>query len=94
MRNRTLRLGERLQAAGYAPAETATPGSKVNGPTEVTLTVDGGFVRLQAAGGPRNFEIVTGRIVSPGDRPYVFAWVRSEAGSMQECLMSPQETAV
>jgi hypothetical protein len=86
VQNRTLRLGERLQAAGYAPAEAATPSSKA--PAKVTLTVDGGFVRSQATGGPPNFEIVTGRIVSPGDRPYVFAWVRSEAGSMQERLMS------
>jgi hypothetical protein len=89
VRNRTLRLGERLQAAGYAPAEAAPPSSTAKEPAEeVTLTVDGGFVRSQATGGPRNFEVVTGRIVSPGARPYVFAWVRSEAGSMQERLMS------
>jgi hypothetical protein len=87
VRNQTLRLGEQLQAAGHAPAQAATPGLKASGPREVTLTVDGGFVRSQVAG-PRNFEIVTGRIISPGDGLYVFAWVRSEAGSMQERLSS------
>lgn len=49
---------------------------------------DGGYVRSQATGEPRNFGIVTGRIVSQSTRPYVFAWVCSEAGSMQERLSS------
>ena len=58
----------------------------VKTPTEVTLAIDGGFVRLQPAADIRNFEILTGRIACPGERPYVFAWVRSEGGPMQERL--------
>lgn len=82
VRNRTLRIGERLQACGHCPA--APPQRTAQG--ETTLSIDGGFVRSQAAAAPRNFEILTGRIARPGERPYVFAWVRSEATSMQEQL--------
>ena len=85
VRNRTLRVGERLQAAGHCPAAAPDPGL-VKTPTEVTLAIDGGFVRTQLAADVRSFEILTGRIACPGERPYVFAWVRSEGGPMQERL--------
>lgn len=91
MRNRTLRVGERLQAAGHCPATTPEPRS-VKTPTEVTLAIDGGFVRSQRAADTRNFEVLTGRLAYPGERPYVFAWVRSEGGPMQERLAAVLRT--
>jgi hypothetical protein len=86
IRNRTLRVGERLQAAGHCPP--APEPSLVKTPTEVTLAIDGGFVRSQSVAETRNFEVLTGRIAWPGKRPYVFAWVRSQGGPMQERLTS------
>lgn len=91
VRNRTLRVGECLQAAGHCPAATPEPGS-VKTPAEVVLAIDGGFVRSQSVAETRNFEILTGRIACPGEKPYVFAWVRSEGGPMQERLMAVLRT--
>jgi hypothetical protein len=87
VRNRTLRVGERLQAAGYCTAGTPDPvPTRPSHRSEVALCIDGGFVRSHGAAAPRNFEILTGRVACPGERPYVFAWVRSEVASMQERL--------
>jgi len=72
VRNRTLCVGERLQAAGHCPAATPEPGM-VKTSTEVALAIDGGFVRSQPATDVRNFEIRTGRVTCPGEKPYVFA---------------------
>jgi hypothetical protein len=79
-------VGARLQAAGHCPAEVTEPGSAEVKKAEVTLTVDGGFVRSKPGVDSRNFEILVGRIVCPGERPYVFSWVRSEVASMPESL--------
>ncbi len=87
VRNRTLRVGERLQAAGYCPAGTTkTVRTRATDRPEVALSIDGGFVRSHGAAAPRNFEILTGRVACNGERPYVFAWVRSEVTSIQESL--------
>jgi negative regulator of replication initiation len=87
VRNRTMRVGERLQAAGHCPAEVTEPGSPEVKKAEVTLTIDGGFVRSKPDVDSRNFEILVGRIVRPGEKPYVFSWVRSEVASMPENLI-------
>jgi hypothetical protein len=73
LRNRTLRLGARIDKVEVAVEPTAKT------PTPWTLTIDGGFVRGVGKGELRNFGLLTGRLVAPGLKPYVFAWVGSEA---------------
>ncbi len=75
LRNRTLRIGSRIDKVEVAiPPTTKTP-------AQWTLAIDGGFVRGVGKGELRNFGLLTGRLASPGIKPYVFAWVGSEASS-------------
>jgi hypothetical protein len=74
LRNRTLRVGERIDGVPPSVDGTAT----MNSPTDWTAAIDGGFVRGMDKGELRNFEILTGRLKAPGKKPYVFAWVGSQ----------------
>ncbi|SRR6266481_6782980 len=49
-----------------------------------SIAIDGGFVRGVGRGELRNFEILTGRLASPHSKPYVFAWVGSQATGAAE----------
>jgi hypothetical protein len=69
LRNRTLRLGARIDNVEVAVEPTA------KARTPWTLAIDGGFVRGVGKGKLRNFGLLTGRLVAPGLKPYVFAWV-------------------
>lgn len=73
LRNRTLRIGARIDKVEVP----VTPTTKT--PMPWTLTIDGGFVRGVGKGELRNFGLLTGRLAAPGLKPYVFAWVGSEA---------------
>src|ERR1700738_1628234 len=48
------------------------------------IAIDGGFVRGVGRGELRNFEILTGRLASRSTKPYVFAWVGSQATGATE----------
>jgi hypothetical protein len=72
VRNRTLRVGTRIDAIELPGAQPRNP------TTEWTLAIDGGFVRGRGKAETRSFEILTGRLAVPGEKPRVFACVRSE----------------
>ena len=72
LRNRTLRLGARIDKIEVVVEPTA------KARTRWTLAIDGGFVRGVGKGELPNFGLLTGRLVAPGLKPYVFAWVGSE----------------
>lgn len=80
VRNRTLRVGARIDQV--QPPPTVVPLSAAT--TEWILAMDGGFVRGRAKTGSRNFEMITGRLAAPKEKPYVFAWVRGEVSSIAE----------
>lgn len=75
MRNRTLRIGERIESG---PMPRALP-SCVPTAVSCTLAVDGGFVKGIGKGDLKNFGVLTGRLVAPGQKPYVLAWVGTES---------------
>ncbi|MEO8925469.1 MAG: ISKra4 family transposase [Caldimonas sp.] len=75
LRNRKLRVGERLDSAPLRGATT---------PALWTLAIDGGFVRGVGKGEPKNFELLTGRLAAPGHKPYVFAWCGSQVGDIAD----------
>lgn len=79
VRNRTLRVGARIDKAEQASSIV----EMANNDAEWTLAIDGGFVRGRGTerSTTRNFEILTGRLAAPGCKPYVFAWVRGEVSS-------------
>jgi hypothetical protein len=74
LRNRTLRVGARIDGVPPSVDRTAT----TNRPIDWTAAIDGGFVRGVGQGELRTFEILTGRLRAPGKKPYVFAWVGSQ----------------
>ena len=80
MRNRTLRVGERIESAPMPNA----PMPSTTAAASWTLAVDGGFVRGIGKGEFKNFELLTGRLAAPGRKPYVFAWVGSETGDVAD----------
>ena len=80
LRNRTLRVGERIDSAPMPSA----PLRGETAPALRTLAIDGGFVRGIGKGEPKNFELLTGRLAAPGHKPYVFAWVGSQAGDIAD----------
>ena len=80
LRNRTLRVGERIDSA---PMRSAPLRSAI-APALWTLAIDGGFVRGIGKGEPKNFELLTGRLAAPGQKPYVFAWVGNQAGDIAD----------
>jgi len=80
VRNRTLRVGARIDAIELPGAQLQNPS------TEWTLAIDGGFVRGRGQAEIRSFEILTGRLAAPGEKPRVFACVRSELPDVAERL--------
>ena len=86
VRNRALRVGTRIDAIEL-------PGVQPRSPiTEWTLAIDGGFVRGRAKAEIRSFEILTGRLAAPGEKPRVFACVRSELPDVAQRLTSLVQT--
>jgi hypothetical protein len=73
LRNRTLRIGQRIDGASPSISRLASVGTA----TDWTIAIDGGFVRGIGQGEFKNFEILTGRLASGTTKPYVFAWVGS-----------------
>ena len=72
---------------------TELPGAQPRNPTtEWTLAIDGGFVRGRGKAETRSFEILTGRLAAPGEKPRVFACVRSELPDLAERLACLVET--
>ena len=86
VRNRTLRVGTRIDAIELPGAQPRNP------TTEWTLAIDGGFVRGRGKAETRSFEILTGRLAVPGEKPRVFACVRSELPDLTERLASLVQT--
>src|SRR5260370_12266853 len=86
VRNRTLRVGTRIDAIELPGAQPRTP------TTEWTLAIDGGFVRGRGKAESRSFEILTGRLAAPGEKPRAFAYVRSELPDLAERLACLVET--
>ncbi|MFM0077621.1 ISKra4 family transposase [Paraburkholderia sediminicola] len=86
VRNRTLRVGTRIDAIELPGAQPRNP------TTEWTLAIDGGFVRRKGKAEGRSFEILTGRLAAPGEKPRVFACVRSELPDLTERLASLVQT--
>lgn len=80
LRNRTLRVGERIERAPMA----AAPIGNVQAAALWTLAIDGGFVRGIGKGELRNFEVMTGRLAIPGMKPYVFAWIGSQTDDVAD----------
>jgi hypothetical protein len=80
LRNRTLRVGQRID--GISPSADQAASAAV--PADWTIAIDGGFVRGVGQGELSNFEILTGRLASRGTKPYVFAWVGSQATGAAE----------
>jgi hypothetical protein len=80
LRNRTLRVGQRID--GISPSVDQAASAAV--PADWTIAIDGGFVRGVGQGELRNFEILTGRLASRSTKPYVFAWVGSQATGAAE----------
>ncbi|MFM0085277.1 ISKra4 family transposase, partial [Paraburkholderia sediminicola] len=80
VRNRTLRVGARIDAIELPDAQPRNP------TTEWTLAIDGGIVRGRGKAETRSFEILTGRLAVPGEKPRVFACVRSELPDLTERL--------
>jgi len=80
LRNRTLRVGQRID--GISPS--VDPVASKAAPADWTIAIDGGFVRGVGQGEMRNFEILTGRLASRSTKPYVFAWVGSQAAGAAE----------
>ncbi|MDZ4800175.1 MAG: ISKra4 family transposase, partial [Bryobacteraceae bacterium] len=74
IRNRTMRVGKRLEkhrdAVGASPADT-TPAVK-----EVVIGLDGGYVKSCHRRPERNFEVIVGKVIGPGDASTRFAFVR------------------
>jgi hypothetical protein len=86
VRNRTLRVGVRIDAIELPRAQLQ------NSSTEWTLAIDGGFVRGRGQAEIRSFEILTGRLAAPGEKPRIFACVRSELPDVAERLACLVET--
>src|SRR5258705_6164883 len=86
VRNRTLRVGMRIDAIELPGAQPRNP------TTEWTPAIDGGFVRGRGNAETRSFEILTGRLAVPGEKPRVFACVRSELPDLTERLASLVQT--
>ena len=86
VRNRTLRVGARIDAIELPSAQPRSP------TTEWTLAIDGGFVRGRGKAEIRSFEILTGRLAAPGEKPRVFACVRSELPDVAQRLTSLVQT--
>lgn len=63
-----------------------------NPTTEWTLAIDGGFVRGREKAETRSFEILTGRLAVPGEKPRVFACVRGELPDLTERFASLVQT--
>lgn len=84
LRNRTLRIGKKIEKV--APAAAPCPQTKSR--PEWTLVIDGGFVRGIGKGELRNFGLLTGRVVAPGEKPYVFAWVGSEEQAVTQRVVA------
>ena len=78
VRNRTLRVGRRLQHAPPAPTREPTTSGE-----HVVLGLDGGYVRDRHPRPARTFEVVVGQIRGPGKAATRFAFVRrgSAAGA-------------
>lgn len=76
VRNRTLRVGTRIDAIEL-------PGAQARNPTiEWTLAIDGGFVRGRGKPETRSFEILTGRLAMPwGEAARLRVCAKREAGS-------------
>jgi hypothetical protein len=76
-----------------SPAAYDLPSAQPRKPaTEWTLAIDGGFVRGRGQAEIRSFEILTGRLAAPGEKPRVFACVRSELPDVAERLASLVQT--
>jgi hypothetical protein len=80
LRNRTLSVGQRLD--GVSPS--VDPVAYKAAPAHWTIAIDGGFVKGVGQGEMRNLEILTGRLAAPNTKPYVFAWVGSQAKGTAE----------
>jgi hypothetical protein len=72
VRNRTLRVGQRLERH-QDTLPTAIPRAPAG---EVVLGLDGGYVRNRQPGPERTFEIVAGKVLSGQDQTTRFAFVR------------------
>ncbi|KRB83465.1 ISKra4 family transposase [Noviherbaspirillum sp. Root189] len=86
VRNRTLRLGSRIDGIELPLAVPLSPDN------EWSIAIDGGFVRGRDEARPASFEILTGRLSAPGMKPRVFACVRGEVDSIAERLASLLQT--
>jgi hypothetical protein len=84
LRNRTLRVGQRID--GVSPS--INPVASTRAAVDWTIAIDGGFVRGVGQGELRNFEILTGRLAAANTKPYVFAWVGSLANGAAERISS------
>jgi hypothetical protein len=73
VRNRTLRVGERV-VQQHASETAKQPASRASGPVLVGL--DGGYVRNRHGGEGRHFEVVAGKIIDAGGAQHRFAFVR------------------
>jgi hypothetical protein len=85
LRNRTLRVGERIDGVPPSVDQTAT----TNRPTDWTAAVDGGFVRGMGKGELRNFEILTGRLKAPGQKTLCFCVGRQPDNRRRQSSVDP-----
>lgn len=80
VRNRTWRVGARIDKIALKQTVVSPKG------TNLTLAIDGGFVRGRERGGSGNFEMLVGRLKALGCKPYVFAFTRGEVESTVDRL--------
>ena len=72
VRNRTMKVGKRLQKSARALADTSTASSC----EEVVVGLDGGYVRSRHPRPERNFEVVAGKVLDKNGDATRFAFVR------------------
>ena len=80
VRNRTLRVGARVDGIDLPASEVPPPH------TMWSIAIDGGFVRGREQARPASFEILTGRLSATGVKPFAFACVRAAVPSMANRL--------
>jgi hypothetical protein len=82
VRNRTMRVGARL--ADVTAEDAQAPATAKNAVTPpVIVGLDGGYVRNRHRRPERNFEVIAGKVIGPGDTQHRFAFARN-GGSAAE----------
>jgi hypothetical protein len=75
VRNRTMRVGARL--ADVTAEDAQAPATAKNAVTPpVIVGLDGGYVRNRHRRPERNFEVIAGKVIGPGDTQHRFAFAR------------------